>query len=84
MIVLTGNPMNALYMDAPNDSILCIGTEFYGMGVYNITRNLLTMIPPYTTLNKGTPPYPTVRDGDLYLSLFSAAKNRLKSVMLLY
>ena len=67
-------PMNAVYMDAPNDSILCIGTEFYGMGAYNITRNLLTMIPPYTTLKKGVPPYPTVRDGDLYLSLFSAAK----------
>jgi len=66
--------MSAQYMDAPNDSILCIGLEFYGMGVYNINRKVLTMISPYTTLKKGTPPYPTVQDGYLYLSLFSVAK----------
>ena len=65
--------MNASYMDAPNDSTLCIGTEFYGMGVYNIRRNLLTMIPPYATLKKGTPPYPTIQD-DTYRQLLSVAK----------
>ena len=43
------------------------------MGVYNITRNLLTMIPPYTTLKTGTPPYPTLKD-DTYLQLLSVAK----------
>ena len=67
-------PMTTVYMDAPNDLILCIGMEFYGMGVYNITRNLLTMIPPYTTLKKDTLPYPTVQDGYLYLSFIAAAK----------
>jgi len=66
--------MNVLFIDGATDSTLCIGTEFYGMVVYNIKRNTLTTFPPYTTLKKGTPPYPTVQDGYLYLSLFSVAK----------
>lgn len=59
----TAAPQPVIYMEAANDSILYLGTEYYGMGIYNTKRNTLTMFPPYPTPKKGTSPHPTHQDG---------------------
>ncbi|HET6226995.1 MAG TPA: histidine kinase, partial [Bacteroidia bacterium] len=55
-------PISIVYMDEVNDSMLCIGTDYHGMGIYNIKRNTLILNTP-TTWKTGTSLYRTVVDG---------------------
>jgi len=63
-----------LYLDAPNDSILCIGTTHYGMGIFNIKENSMTLIPPDWSAKTNISPYPTSIDHYLFVPIGSIEK----------
>ena len=73
-----------MYMDIPNDSIICIGTDYHGMGIYNIKRNTITMFSPFRVPKNNVIPYTVFPDGSVPLLLFSVAKKSADQYYLYY